>query len=77
MQIQFVTIPEVSLSEYAEQLGVSNEEALAYLDADVPKDKNTNTVYVTSTGRKSYDIYDLLEDEVAIDDHLDCALELE
>jgi hypothetical protein len=46
--IQFVDIPEVSLSEYAEQLEVSNEEALAILEADV-----------------------------AIDDHLDTALELE
>ena len=36
--IQFVNIPDVSLSEYAEQLEVSNEEALAILDADVPID---------------------------------------
>ena len=46
--IKFIEIPEVSLSEYAEQLEVSNEEALAILEADV-----------------------------AIDDHLDTALELE
>jgi len=46
--IEFINIPEVTLSEYAEQLEVSNEEALAILDADV-----------------------------AIDDHLDTALELE
>jgi len=46
--IKFITIPEVTLSEYAEQLEVSNEEALAILDADI-----------------------------AIDDHLDTALELE
>jgi len=46
--IEFITIPEITLSEYAEQLEVSNEEALAILDADV-----------------------------AIDDHLDNALELE
>ena len=46
--IQYITIPEVTLSEYAKQLEVSNEVALAILDADV-----------------------------AIDDHLDTALELE
>jgi hypothetical protein len=32
--IQFVNIPEVSLSEYAEQLEVSNEEALAILEGE-------------------------------------------
>jgi len=36
--IEFINIPEVTLSEYAEQLEVSNEEALAILDADVPID---------------------------------------
>ena len=41
--IQFVNIPEVSLSEYAEQLEVSNEEALAILDADVPIDDHLDT----------------------------------
>lgn len=46
--ITIIHIPEVSLSEYADQLEVSNEEALAILEA-----------------------------EVAIDDHLDTALELE
>jgi len=41
--IDFVTIPEVTLDEYAEQLGVSNEEALAILDADVPIDDHLDT----------------------------------
>ena len=41
--IQFVNIPEVSLSEYAEQLEVSNEEALAILEADVAIDSHLDT----------------------------------
>ena len=41
--IQFVDIPEVSLSEYAEQLEVSNEEALAILEADVAIDNHLDT----------------------------------
>ena len=41
--IQFVNIPEVTLSEYAEQLEVSNEEALAILDADVAIDTHLDT----------------------------------
>ena len=46
--IKTIHIPEVTLDEYAAQLEVTNEEALAILEA-----------------------------AVAIDDHLDTALELE
>ena len=36
--IQIIHIPEVTLDEYATQLEVSNEEALAILDAEVVAD---------------------------------------
>jgi len=36
--IEIVHIPEVTLDEYAAQLEVSNEEALAILDAEVVAD---------------------------------------
>jgi len=41
--IQYITIPEVSLSEYAEQLEVSEEEALAILESDVAIDSHLDT----------------------------------
>ena len=36
--VQIIEIPEVSIEEYANQLGVSVEEALAILDKDTAPD---------------------------------------
>ena len=41
--VKTIHIPEVTLDEYAAQLEVTNEEALAILDADVDIDVDLDT----------------------------------
>ena len=41
--IQIIEIPEVSIEEYANQLGVSVEEALAILDKDIAPDAHLDS----------------------------------
>ena len=41
--VQIIEIPEVSIEEYADQLEVSVEEALAILDQDVAPDAHLDS----------------------------------
>ena len=56
--IKTIHIPEVTLDEYAAQLKVTNEEALAILDTETVADDDHLDTATTSVSMRWYDVYE-------------------